>query len=159
MQTFRDNAGRTWTVQVNVHAIKQVRAVLGIDLYAMIEDGLRKLGELLSDPVALVDVLYVLCRDEADKLGVSDEDFGRAMAGEAIERAADAFVEAFTDFFPNPRVRAGIRKVTDAGRAVIEELMAELDRRMAEVDVRAMASSYANSLGVSPASSASTPAR
>jgi len=32
MRTFSDNAGRTWTVQVNVNAIKRVRDLAKVDL-------------------------------------------------------------------------------------------------------------------------------
>ena len=34
MQTFRDNAGRTWTVAIDVAAIKRVRSLIGYDLLA-----------------------------------------------------------------------------------------------------------------------------
>ena len=32
MPQFQDNAGRTWTVELNVDAIKRVRSLLGLDL-------------------------------------------------------------------------------------------------------------------------------
>ena len=32
MKTFVDNAGRTWTVQINVEAIKRVRELLSVNL-------------------------------------------------------------------------------------------------------------------------------
>ena len=85
MQTFRDNAGRTWTVAIDVAAIKRVRSLIGYDLLAVL-DGTGTQA-LVSDPVLLVDVLYALCRPEADRLAVTDEDFGRSMAGDAIEHA------------------------------------------------------------------------
>jgi hypothetical protein len=33
MRTFNDNAGRTWTIAINVAAIKRVRGLLNVDLY------------------------------------------------------------------------------------------------------------------------------
>jgi hypothetical protein len=114
MKTFKDNADRTWTIVVHVTAVKRCRALAEVDLYGLVNDGLQGLGRLLGDPVALVDVLYVLCKDEADKRGVTDEDFGRAMAGDAIEHATKAFLEELTDFFPDPRVRAGLQRTFDA---------------------------------------------
>ncbi len=80
-------------------------------LYQVVDDGLQALGKLVSDPVRLADVLYCLVKDEADARQVSDEDFGRALAGDAITAAAEAFVEELIDFFPDARVRAGLRQV------------------------------------------------
>ncbi len=66
MKTFTDNAGRTWTVSINVAAIKRVRGLLDVDLYKLVDDGFQPLSKLVSDPVQLADVLYCLCKDEAD---------------------------------------------------------------------------------------------
>ena len=102
MHTFTDNAGRTWTVAINVAAVKRVRGLVNIDLYKLVDDGFKPLGELVADPVQLADVLYCLCKDEADARNVSDEDFGRALYGDAITLAAEAFVEELIDFSPTP---------------------------------------------------------
>ena len=48
-------------------------------------------------------MLYVLCKPEADERNVSDEDFGRAMAGDAIEQATTTLLEELVDFFPKGR--------------------------------------------------------
>lgn len=159
MKTFKDNAGRTWTVAVNVAAVKRCRALVGVDLYGLVDDGFAGLGKLLNDPVTLVDVLYVLCKDEADKQGITDEDFGRAMAGDALGAAADAFVEEFTDFFPDPRVRAGLKGVVEKGRAVAALVLEESARRIERVDPASEARRLTASSGGAPASSASTPGR
>lgn len=159
MKVFTDNAGRAWTIAVHVAAVKRVRGLLGLDLYSLVDDRFEGLGKLLSDPVGLVDVLYVLCKDEADRLGVTDEDFGRAMAGDAIEHASSAFLEEFTDFFPDPRVRAGVRKVIEAGRATQAAILRLAEGRIAEIDPEAVARALIDSSGISPGSLASTPTR
>lgn len=159
MRVFKDNAGRAWAIAVHVAAVKKVRGLLGLDLYSLVDDRFQGLGKLLSDPVTLVDVLYVLCKDEADKLGVTDEDFGRAMAGDAIEHASAAFLEEFTDFFPDPRVRAGIRKVLEAGKATRAAILTLAESRIDEIDPEAVARALIDSSGTSPGSSASTPTR
>ncbi len=79
MHTFTDNAGRVWTVAIHVAAVKRVRGLVHIDLYKLVDDGFRPLGELVADPVQLADVLYYLCKDEADAKQITDEDFGRAL--------------------------------------------------------------------------------
>ena len=153
MKTFTDNTGRTWTVQVNVTAIRRVRGLVGIDLYQVVDDGLQALGKLVSDPVRLADVLYCLVKDEADARQVSDEDFGRALAGDAITAAAEAFVEELIDFFPDARVRAGLRQVIDKGRQVRERLLLHAVMMVEQIDPDTEADRWINSFGSSPESS------
>ena len=157
MHTFSDNAGRIWYVAVHVAAIKRVRGLLDIDLYQLVDDGLKSLGKLVSDPVQLADVLYVLCRDDALARNVSDEDFGRSLAGDAITLAAEAFVEELIDFFPDARSRAGLRKVIEAGKQVREKLLDHVETHLQQLDVDQAAHSLINSWTNSRASSESIP--
>jgi hypothetical protein len=157
MHSFKDSKGRAWTFSIHVSAVKRVRAVAGVDLYGLVDDGFKGLAELTADPVRLVDVMWVLCEEEARKLGVSDEDFGAAMAGDALGNAAEAFVAELIDFFPNPRARAGLKQVVEKGRRV-QELMADAaEAKLATIDEVAEADKLIASFGSAPASSASTP--
>jgi len=128
MKTFRDNAGRTWTVSINVDAIRRVRSELGVNLMEAVEGGL--LERLASDPVLLCDVLYVVCRPEAEARSVADEDFGRAMAGDAIEHATTALLEDLVDFFPRGRRRVlskALTKLQAVEARAVEYAEARLD--------------------------------
>ena len=98
MKSFADNAGRTWAVQVNVDTIKRVQGLLDVNLLDVVDGDL--IERLVADPVLVCDVVYVVCKPEADKQGVSDEEFGRAMAGDAIHNAAEALLAEIVDFFP-----------------------------------------------------------
>jgi hypothetical protein len=158
MKTFSDNAGRTWTVVVNVAAVKRVRGLLSVDLYKLVEDGFKPLSALLGDPVQLADVLYCLCKEQADAKGITDEDFGRALGGDAITAGAEAFLEELTDFFPNARVRAGLRKVWAAGGKVRDRLLDHVETTLAGIDPEREATRLIASFGGSPGSSDSTPA-
>ena len=110
MKVFKDAAGREWTVEINVQAIKRVRGLIDVDLMDAVGGDL--IERLLGDPVLLCDVVYCLCKPEADERGISDEEFGRAMAGDAIESATGALLEELVDFFP-PKKRALLRKAMD----------------------------------------------
>ena len=101
MKTFNDNAGRTWTVAINVDAIKRVKSLLCVNLLEAVEGKL--IERLVSDPVMLCDVLYALCKPEADAKQITDEDFGRAMAGDAIDHGTTCLLEELVDFFPLAR--------------------------------------------------------
>ncbi len=159
MRSFTDNLGRAWTVTINVAAIKRVRGLVNVDLYKLVDDGFKPLAALVSDPVQLADVLYCLCKDEADAKQISDEDFGRALGGDAITLAADAFVEELIDFFPDARARTSLKKVLAAGRTVRDKLLDHAESVIATLDPEAEASRLIASYGNSPASSASTPDR
>ena len=121
MKSFTDNLGRTWTLVVNVAAIKRVRALCGVDLNAIVEidkenNPTAELLERLSyDPVLLVDVLYAVCKPECDQKNISDEDFGAAMAGDAIEQATSALLDEVVDFFPTAK-RTALRRILNATR-------------------------------------------
>ena len=156
MHTFTDNAGRTWTITINVAAIKRVRGLLGIDLYKLVDDGFKPLADLIGDPVQLADVLFVLCKDEADARQVTDEDFGRALYGDAITLAAEAFVEELVDFFPDARVRASLRKLVTAGKRVRDRLVDHAETLVDQIDPDREANRLIALSGSSPVSSAST---
>ena len=133
MKTFKDNQDRKWTVTINVSAIKRVRAELDLDLLEAIEGTL--LERMVSDPILLCDILYVLVKPEADAKGISDEDFGRAMAGDAIDRACQAFIGELVDFFPTGRrevLAQAVAKVRQIEAKVCDRAMARLQG--AEVD-------------------------
>ena len=121
MKTFTDTFGRTWTVTINVGTIKRVKTMLGINLLEAITDDLTE--KLKNDVCLLVDVLYVICKNEADAKNITDENFGEAMAGDALENATNAFLDELIDFFPAEKkmiLRKAINKVNQAEKKALE---------------------------------------
>ena len=94
---FKDGANRTWMLSINLASIKAVRAILNIDLMDA-NDG--KVFKSLSDPCTMADVLFVLCKQDADKLSITDTDFGSALSGDVFENACNAFWDEWVEFFP-----------------------------------------------------------
>ncbi len=163
MRSFKDNQGRQWSVEINVTAIKRVRGLTGEDLMQVIEGTL--IEKLIRDPVLLCDVVYAICKPEADARSVTDEEFGKAMAGDAIEAATTAVLEELVGFCPSPRDRANLgrvlqatRKVMDRARDLVEKKLdsGELDR-LADRLLSEGQTAGSSSISV-PESSASTPA-
>ena len=158
MKTFKDNADRTWTVTVNVDAIKRVRSLLSIDLMEAVEGKL--IERLIGDPVLLCDVIYCVCKEDADAKGITDEEFGRAMAGDAIELATTALLEELVDFFPQGK-RQLLRKALAKLETLQETMLAVVSERLdsPELDAQLLTElrKLGDSSGVSPASSESTP--
>jgi len=160
MKTFNDNAGRTWTIAINVDAIKRVRSLLEVDLLEIVEGKL--IEKLIRDPVLLCDVVYAVCKPEADAKGVSDEEFGRAMAGDAIEHATKALLEDLVGFSPSPRDRANLQRVLATTWNVMERARDLVEKRLESGELekvveRALASAGSSS-GAAPESLESTPA-
>jgi hypothetical protein len=118
MKTFSDNAGRTWTIDLTIGAAKRVRDLLRIDLLAPLivkrrkrpDGSVRKTLPLVTrlqlDVVALIDVIYVLVKPQADAQGVTDEQFGQALGGEAACAAHEAFMGEWRGFFHELRREA-----------------------------------------------------
>lgn len=162
MRTFKDNAGRQWLVEINVAALKRVRGLAGTDLMQVIEGTL--IEKLIRDPVLLCDVVYAICKPEADTRTppVSDEEFGRAMAGDAIEAATTAVLEELVGFCPSPRDRANLGRVLQATKKVMERARDLVEKRLDSGELDRLADRLLATAGVSstsaPESSESTPA-
>ena len=131
MRTFRDNRGRVWQIALNVWEVKRVRAALGVDLANAITVDAKGdvnaglVDRIANDPCLLVDILWVLCEDQAREEGVADVDFGSSLAGDSIEEATTAFLDELVDFFPGAR-RLFLRKAVDLARKFAAETGAAL---------------------------------
>jgi len=128
MRTFKDNAGRTWTISLTVAAVKRVRDLAKLDLLDLANG--RVFERLVADPVTLCDALYAACKPQADAEGITDEQFGEAMAGDAIEHASKALVEELIQFFPNARERAALSRVVQTMDAAMDRARSTVERRI-----------------------------
>jgi hypothetical protein len=163
MRQFKDNEGRTWTVAINVAALKRVRGLVGVDLMQVMDGTL--IEKLVRDPVLLCDTVYAVCKPEADARSVTDEDFGRAMAGDAIEAATQTLLDELVDFCPSPRDRANLGRVLKATRSVMDKARDLTEKKIDQMTAgdamdRLVAQALQSSGDAStsaPASSASTP--
>ena len=141
MKTFKDNAGRTWQIAMNVTAAKRVRSILDVDLLQLGSEAGNPADHLFTrlhtDPCFLVDVLYVVCKPEADAQGITDEQFGEAMAGDAIDQATKALLEEIVGFSPSPRDRARARRVLAKANTMIDRAQDLLDAKASDENLEA----------------------
>lgn len=117
MQTFTDAAGRDWSIVITIAAVKHLRVKIDIDLAA--DDLGALLQKMAADPVVLCDVLYCLCESQIEKAGITPEQFGEGLSGDAIDSASDAFLAALVEFTPKKK-RAILRGVLDKVREAEE---------------------------------------
>ncbi len=158
MRTFKDNAGRTWSVTLNVLQMKRIRAHLGIDLVNVITldaGGKVKVDlvdRIANDPCLLVDILWVCVEDEAKAAGVTDEEFGRALAGDAIDEATKALLDELVDFFPGAK-RLFLKKAVELARKYTGDMTAALEKALSDPELERRIEESMRSSASSPESS------
>ena len=158
MRTFKDNSGRTWTVELNVHQMKRIRARLGVDLVNVIAldaGGKVKVDlvdRIANDPCLLVDILWVCVEEEAKAAGVTDEQFGRSLVGDSIETATAAFLDELVDFFPGAR-RLFLKKAVDLARKYTAETKDALAKALEDPELTRRVEESMRSSASSPESS------
>lgn len=156
MKPFTDNRGRTWDVALNVTALKRVRDLCAFDLLKIVEDA-GVIARLIDDPVLLVDVIYAICRPQAETRDISDEAFGESMAGDAIERATEALLEEIVGFFPEAK-RGPLRKAISTMRALEAEALRAIEAAIDDPKIMDQArSNLASELTKRGVSSTSSP--
>lgn len=159
MRQFTDTEGKPWILTINVSAIRRVRDLLQVDLLDFTDGAV--IQTLMNDPIKLCDVLYVVCKPEADRENISDEEFGRRMAGDAIGNATDALLEELVNFCPSPKNRANLHRVLEAARNLQDRAMDMVAAKIGSGALDALAESSlrnaSDSLGKLLDGSASTP--
>jgi len=157
VKNFTDANGRDWSISITIAQVKKLRDKCDVDLVA------DNLGETLTqignDPVALCDCIYTLCEDQIEKAGLSPEQFGEALAGDSIDDATDAFLDALVEFTPKKKraiLRGVLTKLYEAEDRAISAAMTYLESDEFESDLK-NALTFGEKSTNSPALSASTP--
>lgn len=128
MSQFTDSKGRAWTIKLDAPLIREVKQLFDVNLADTRAAWIERLD---ADFLLLVDVLWVLCRPQANQLApsVSDREFGEALVGDPIEYAAKALKEAYIDFFPKQRralLQEIARREEDLEREALERALARV---------------------------------
>ena len=162
MKTFTDAKERTWEIELNIRQMKRVRDTLGIDLVNVItanKDGTiatDTIDRVANDPILLCDILWVLCEGQAKPAGVTDDDFGSALAGDSIEQATRAFLDELVDFFPGAR-RLILHKAVCLARKYEAEGAEAIAKALESPEFEERMRTLLSPPGGSPGSSESTP--
>jgi len=133
MKIFKDIKNETWELTINVAAIKKVRDLLNADLL----DIQTSFPRLLADPIFLVDVLYCLCKSQADAKNISDEQFGEGMAGDCLGCAKNSLIEELKSFFPSPEERQAVDRVIQKGNEMVGLLRKKSLLKLEQTDMEA----------------------
>ena len=137
MKTFRDTAGREWAITVDVNALKRVMKAsiehmgepLKVNLLALVEPDSDLLKKLVEYPPMVCDIAYAICQPQCAEKNVTDEDFGRAMGGDVLEKVLDLILEETVDFFPQGR-RTVLRRMLQNAQTFAEKAKALTTARL-----------------------------
>lgn len=164
MQKFIDRRGRVWIVDIDNTTLRRVKALTDVRLLDAVEGDL--VSQLSSDPLLLGDVLFAICKPQADQQDVDDESFAEGLAGDSIDEACKALVDALVAYFPESRRRL-LRKAADKqqqiekrGLAAIEKRLDDpnlVDRIVEDLERKLAVPTSSDSSSDSPESSESTP--
>ena len=158
MHIFTDNKNRRWEIVLNVNQMKRIRAALGIDLVNVItldakgEVKVDLIDRIANDPCLLVDILSILVDAQAKASGVTEEEFGTSLAGDAIEDATKAFLDELVDFFPGAK-RLFLAKAVTLSRKYTQEMTSALEEALKSPELEKR---IAQSMGLSQSSQVSS---
>lgn len=133
MKQFADLNNRTWAVRVDVAAMKRLQAA-GINLTDLGDDTILK---LFTDPIFLGDVLWHICKPAADAVQVSEADFTSGLAGDVLEAARTALVDALVAFQPREGQREALQRALEATDETISRAYNAIAERLKGVDFAA----------------------
>jgi hypothetical protein len=165
MHNFRDADGRAWNLEVTIPEVRRVRDRLHVEILEFVDVNGELFKRVTRDPCLLCDVLYVLCEPQAVAQNITDEQFGRALRGDALDGATDSLLWAIIDFFPSERreaLRSLWEKVMRLGKMAHQNAMEilrspQLETAMQKTLKNLLAAGPGESVSDSPESSASTP--
>lgn len=96
---FIDEEKREWSLRLDYSLVRSIRKRLGIDLADLKGQG-EALAKMADNIELLVNTIYLIVEPQCQAKGITDEDFGRGLAGDAFERARLALLEAIINFTP-----------------------------------------------------------
>ena len=137
MKQFTDSKGDTWTVAVNGGTVKRAMDLLKVDLGDPLAGNPPLLTRFDMDIAFKVDLLYVVCKPEAEKRGVKDVEFAERLEGDVLYAASEAFLEDLADFFQKLRRTHVVRAIGKQREVVTRAVqMAEATLASDEFDAK-----------------------
>ena len=134
MRTFKDKAGRNWTVGINLATAKRLRDTLNVDLLQPEVGDPPLLTRLGTDEILLGEVLCCLLSDQFEAHKVGADDVLAAFDGEILLAAQEAFYEDLVDFFRG-RGRTDRAKAVAKQAEMIAATVAKIEAKIDQIDL------------------------
>ena len=97
--TFTDSLNRNWEIGLTLGDCRTIRTATKIELGDASKVG--DLANLVNAPEKLGEVLWLLSKEQAEAMGVTQDEFNRGLDGDALQAGWKAIVEAFIAFCPS----------------------------------------------------------
>src|SRR4029078_1327175 len=98
---------------------ERVKDVTQVDLYKLHLDNFVALDALLHDPIRLVVFVWDMPRDKC--FAKSPDDMKAGFDADSLDRATDAFLDAWIGMQPGKERREGLRQIIASYRAIRRE--------------------------------------
>lgn len=123
MGQFKDSAGRTWDLSVNVLTVTELKKESGINLCDVVEKGSKLLSTVLTDFPVMVEVAWGLCLQQAKEQQIDAREFARGMAGDTLGEIQDLLMKEIPNFFPPAQRKAlqGLMELVQKTTEVVRE--------------------------------------
>jgi hypothetical protein len=150
MRTIKDSQGREYRFEITPLSIERVREIVGVNLYALLENEMALFRELETDIGKTIKILYVLCCRQDTTPTMPESDFWRAFVGQALGNAIEAFFDEYLDFFPNRRVAETLQKAMSKAKETRSILLDEANQNLDKNDAASLAKTLKTKFGGSP---------
>lgn len=148
MQIFADVAGTNWIIDLNIRSVRDIRrrmAARSKDFGGVDFLDYATLLFSLTDILFGADLLALILQGQIEAAGLTEEQFGERLRGEALFKGLEALTAEYIDFFPDPAAVEKMRAVVDKNREArlriaeaiastatekIEEAVASVEQRL-----------------------------
>ncbi len=134
MKEFIDSTGKKWVLSLTIDAVKRCRDLLNVNLLEPEKGDPPLLTRIGTDEILFCDLLYCLCKPQLDQAGITDQQFGQSLGGDAILSASNAFYEEMVDFF-RKRGRSDRAKAVAKQQEVIDLAVRKIERTLDILDL------------------------
>ena len=152
MHAFTDMEKREWKICLTIADIKRVKSLVQADLLQLNLGDPPLLTRLGTDIILLCDVIFAICKPQADEAKVTDEQFGAALGGDAILAAQKALYDELTDFF-RQLGRRDLAKAVEKQAEIIKLAVQAAETRIDEINLETVIKEGMETSGKSSTSS------
>ena len=138
MPSFLDASGREWNVTITVEELAAVKDSLDVHLTKLVDEDITKLFALVADPIECVNVLWVICKSQAEARGIDQKQFARGFAGESFELAGRCLIRAVFNFF-QPSRRDPLIRLVEKTEQAMDQAMAQAAKKIDEISTDTIA--------------------
>lgn len=128
--TFKDSQDREWIVRLTGPVIRDIQDTFGFKLTELDAD---PINQLANDPAMFVDVLFLLCENQAKGRAMDSRAFGECLEP-GLDGPLEAVKEAIVSFFPAGK-RSAIRAALKASEQVQNKAVEILSGKLTDPEL------------------------